>query len=93
MILPNSLDTVGDKSFCRFEKSTFQLLANQVNKLHINFQFQAVGRWDVLLNCADKETGELLDSFILSVQCYIPALSKVIIYQSRRYDMSVHNEN
>jgi hypothetical protein len=76
MVLPN-INRWTCCTMCHFEKSSFQLMANQVNRMHVEFQFQAAGRWDILLNCIDEETGELVHSFILAVQCYLPVLSKV----------------
>ena len=78
MILSNRhLQNGGFASICQFEKSAFQLMSNRTNRLHVAFQLQAAGRWNVLLNCNDEETGELVHSFILSVQCHLPILSKV----------------
>ena len=77
MILPNGLVTGGAcATMCKFEHDSFQLMANQVNRLHVLFRFQSEGNWNVLLNCTD-ESGELILSYILSVRCYLPVLSKV----------------
>jgi hypothetical protein len=76
-ILPNHLESGGSASICQFEKSSLQLLANQVNRVHVEFQFQAAGSWNVLLNCIDQDNEEIAHSFILTVQCFLPAISKV----------------
>jgi hypothetical protein len=78
-ILPNQLEAGGSTSICQFEKSSFQLLSNQVNRMHVDFQFQAQGSWNVLLNCIDQDSDEIAHSFILTVQCFLPAISKVRI--------------
>eukprot|EP00956_Cyclotella_meneghiniana_P014371 scaffold21503_cov56-Cyclotella_meneghiniana.AAC.2 len=77
MILPNDLESGGSSSECQFERTSVQLMSNQVNRLYVTFQFQAAGSWTVLLNIIDEESEELIHSYILAVQCYLPVLSKV----------------
>lgn len=77
MILPNDMESDGSSSVCQFERTSVQLKSNQVNRLYVTFQFQAAGSWNVLLNIIDEESEELIDSYILVVQCYLPVLSKV----------------
>ena len=76
MILPNGPETRVHTSVCKFEQTQFQLMANKVNRFHVLFRPQSAGNWHVLLNCID-ESGKLILSYILSVRCYLPVLSKV----------------
>jgi hypothetical protein len=75
MILPNHVEN--SSSNCRFDNDMLQLMANKINRLNVSFQFLAAGRWNVLLNFVDRETGQLVHSSILAVQVHLPMISKV----------------
>lgn len=77
MLLPNQIDAEKCMPLCKCQQETFELKANQVSWFQLYIQCMAIGKWNSVVNCVDEETGELVQSFLLTVQCHLPAVSKV----------------
>lgn len=96
-ILPNGTETEGNKPLCHCEPLSLQLMSNALNRFHVSLQLFSAGSRKCLIHLVDEATGALVHSYLLSIQCHLPSITKeynvnVIPGKAKQLKLPITNE-